>query len=96
MLTKTKKNPYQTLTKKSFDLFIKLLENFDSNYFHSSNRDTYLKGKQTSEKIKEITLNLNFKEVYLIWEQLDKMSDNKSDKYQILKNKLDLIKQFLN
>lgn len=92
MLTTTKKNPYKTLTKKSFDLFLKLLKDFSFSYIYSSDRRIYLKGKQTYEKIKEITKNPEFKEIYSLWEQLDNISDVKSDKYLILKNKLDNIK----
>lgn len=92
MLTTTKKNPYETLTKKSFDSFLKILKDFSFSYIHSSDRRVYLKGKQTYEKIKEITKNSEFKEIYSIWEQMDNISDIKSDKYLILKNKLDIIR----
>ena len=92
MLTKTKKNHYETLTKKSFDLFLKILKDFSFDYIHSSDRRVYLKGKNTYEKIKEITMNSEFKDIYSIWEQLENISDVKSDKYLILKNKLDIIR----
>lgn len=94
MLVKTKTIPYETLTKKSLDLFLKLIEGFSFSYIHSSDRRVYLKGKKKFDVIKNIIINPDFKEIFLIQEELNKISDTTSSRYQILKNKLDCIKRF--
>ena len=94
MLVKTKINPYETLTKKSFDSFLKLTEDFSFSYIQSSDRRVYLKGKKKYEVINNIINNSEFKEIFLIQEELKNISDVTGSKYQILKNKLDNIKMF--
>jgi len=71
MKTFNKKTPqitmFDTLTNESFDAFIKLLNEFDFNYFITSDRRDYAKGKAQELKIDSICKNHAFNAIYEIW-----------------------------
>lgn len=90
-MTKPKNNIFENLTLKSFDSFIQKIDDFgfDFSYIHSDNRSIYLKGKKKFEKIEEIIKNnKDFKEIFIIKEELHKTIDTKSTKYLQLKDEI--------
>lgn len=60
-------------TRRSFDEFMELLSNFDKDYYRSSSRTIYRRGRKKMDKIETICKeNKDFQEVFNLWDRNNK------------------------
>jgi len=65
---------FNILTLESFDCFMELLNNFDKDYWRSSDKKVYTSGKKKMDKIESITKNnSDFKELFELWDSKNKV-----------------------